>query len=116
MWLDSWRLVPARSPNTEWGANHFVGNGPWHKIKDLLEETPTCTRNSTLFQQSCPESNKLGFVLSDEVDPDWEDLEQTEVLIYHSWVAEYARIANVTTVDGRSDLHSNSFFSLSGRS
>ena len=101
IWLDTWRLVPARTPNTEWGANHFVGDGPWHKITGLLEETPTCTRNSSQFSQNCPDSDRLGFVLTDEVDPNWEDLEQTEVLIYHSWVAEYARVANVTTVNGR---------------
>ena len=78
-----------------------MGNGPWHKITGLLEETPTCTRNSTHFSQNCPDSDKLGFVLYNEVEEERDDLEQTKVLVYHSWVAEYARVANVTTVNGR---------------
>ena len=77
-----------------------MGNGPWHKITGLLEETPTCTRNSTHFSQNS-DSDKLGFVLSNEVEEEWDDLEQTKVLVYHSWVAEYARVADVTTVNGR---------------
>lgn len=27
---------------------------------------------------------------------DWEDLEQTKILVFQSWIAEYAKIANIT--------------------
>ena len=67
----------------------------------LLEETPSCSREATGYSQSCPDSDRDGFVLSGELEEDWQNLDQVEVIVYHSWIAEYARVANVTRVGGR---------------
>jgi hypothetical protein len=104
VFLDSWRLLPARSPNAAWGPNRFVANGPWHYVTDLLEETDTCSRDATAFSQSCPDSDKEGFVMDGELAADWPDLQDTQVVIFHSWVAEYAKVANITMVGGRQEI------------
>ena len=62
----------------------------------LLVETETCKRNSTAYSQSCPDEDRDGFVFEDEFSPDWTFLEQTKVLIYHSGIAEFAFVGNVT--------------------
>ena len=91
------RLVPARSPNLdEIAPNMIVARNPYHFVKDLLLETETCTRDSTRYSQSCPEEDKMGFVFNDEFSSDWPYLEQTRVLVFHSWIAEYANIGNIT--------------------
>ena len=51
--------------------------------------------NSTTHLQSCPEKNKDGFVFGDEFSADWDYLDQTQVVIFHSWVAEYANVSSV---------------------
>ena len=51
--------------------------------------------NSTTHLQTCPEKNKDGFVFGDEFSADWDYLDQTQVVIFHSWVAEYANVASV---------------------
>ena len=104
VFLDSWRLLPARSPNTPWGPNMTVAKGPYHSITDVLEETSGCTRDATRFKQNCPASNKEGFVISGELSSDWPDLDQTKVLVFHSWIAEYAKVARVSTSGGRQEV------------
>ena len=91
------RLIPARSPNLdEIAPNMIVARNPYHFVKDLLLETETCTRDSNRYSQSCPEEDKMGFVFNDEFSSDWPYLEQTRVLVFHSWIAEYANIGNIT--------------------
>ena len=95
-------LVKARSPNTKWGRNKNLAKGPYHHIKDLLKETETCTRYTSHFSQTCPEDDRLGFVFSDEFSEDWTDVDQMEIIIFHSWIAEYVKVANISrTIDGR---------------
>ena len=36
-------------------------------------------------------THRNGFYLEDEMSPDWEDLDQTQILFYHSWINEYVR-------------------------
>ena len=97
-----YRLLKARSPNiAEWGRNQNTGKGPYHYIKDLLVETETCKRNATTFQQECPEEDKAGFIFEDEISDDWENLEQTDIIVFHSWIAEYVTIANISVENGR---------------
>ena len=103
----SYRLLPARGPNIEkWSPNTNIAGKPYHIITDLLEETGDCTRDSNKFsQKNCPEINHHGFILKDEISEDWDYLEQTQVLIFHAWIAEYVKIANVTDLgDGRKKL------------
>ena len=38
-----------------------------------------------------PPTHRNGFYLEDEMSPDWEDLDQTQILFYHSWINEYVR-------------------------
>ena len=57
--------------------------------------TSTCEMNSTKHQQSCPDENNYGFVFDDEFSADWDYLNQTQVLIFHSWIAEYADVSSV---------------------
>ena len=39
------------------------------------------------------------------MDENWENLDQTQVVIFHQWIAEYAKIANITNLgDGRKKL------------
>ena len=106
VYLDKWRLLPARSPNlfSPWSSNQAVGQGPFHSITDLLEETDTCSREATGYAQTCPESDRDGFVIDGELSDKWSHLDQTKVLVYHSWIAEYAKVANVSTVGGRQEV------------
>ena len=106
VFLDDMRLLPARSPNLpSWGVNMPTAQGPWHTITDLLETTADCQRVSNKFKQNCPDSNKEGFVIAgDEISANWEDLDQTQVMVFHSWIAEYAKVASVRNVGGRTEL------------
>ena len=64
--------------------------------------TPTCEMNSTKHQQSCPEENNSGFVFDNEFAANWDYLNQTQVLIFHSWIAEYVNVDSITQdSDGR---------------
>ena len=94
-----YRLIPARSPNTDWGFNMNVAKAPYHYITDLLVESSTCKRNSTKYSQNCPQENKYGMIVSDEINENWDYLDQTRVLIFHSWIAEWTEIGSVTTLD-----------------
>ena len=93
-----YRLLPARSPNTDFGFNQNIAKAPYHYITDVLKETSTCKRNGTGFSQNCPEENKNGMIIKDEIDENWDYLDQTEVLIFHSWIAERAKIGSVTNL------------------
>ena len=75
-------------------ALHQVG----HQSREntLNKEDGCFPRNATGYQQSCPYLDRWGFVFTDELSGDWQDLDQVEVLVFHSWVAERARVANVT--------------------
>jgi len=64
-------------------------------MKDLLVTNSTCEMNSNKHEQSCPDKNKDGFVFGDEFSADWDYLNQTQVVIFHSWVAEYADVSSV---------------------
>ena len=77
-----------------------MARNPYHFIKDLLVETETCTRDSNAYSQTCPDEDRMGFVFNNEFSSEWPYLEQTRVLVFHSWIAEYANIANIT---GRSN-------------
>ena len=91
------RLVPARSPNLEdIRPNMNLALPPYNTVKGLLVETETCTRDSTSFQQSCPDEDRNGFIFGDEFLSDWPYLDQTRVLVFHSWIAEYATVSNIT--------------------
>ena len=58
--------------------------------------------NSTKHQQSCPDENNYGFVFNNEFSNDWNYINQTRVLIFHSWIAEYSQVSEITTdLDGR---------------
>ena len=106
VFLDDIRLLPARSPNLpSWGANMPIAQGPWHTITDLLETTSDCQRVSNKFKQNCPNSNKEGFVIAgDEISGNWNNLDQTQVMVFHSWIAEYAKVGSVRNVGGRTEL------------
>ena len=74
-------------------------------ITDLLKTTKNCQRQSNKFKQSCPSIDKKGFILQDEISNDWKYLDQTQVLIFHSWIAEYAKVKSVIDLgDGRKKL------------
>ena len=98
--------MPARSPNIEdWGKNKNIALEPYHVITDLLKTTKNCQRQSNKFKQSCPSIDKKGFILQDEISNDWKYLDQTQVLIFHSWIAEYAKVKSVIDLgDGRKKL------------
>ena len=97
----NYRLLPARSANTQWKPNMSIGKEPYNEITGLLVETNTCTRNSTKYSQTCPDENRNGFVLNNEISGDWKFLEQTEILIFHSWIAEYVKIDKIVVQDGK---------------
>ena len=46
----------------------------------------------------------MGFVFNDEFSSDWPHLEQTRVIVFHSWIAEYANIGNITVENGQSKV------------
>ena len=98
---ENYRLLPARGPNTDWGLNMNIAKEPYNVITGLLEETNSCKRNSHAYTQSCPDSDRNGFVFTDEISEDWEYLNQTEILVFHSWIAEYAKIANISVENGK---------------
>ena len=66
-------------------------------------------RNSTRYSQSCPDEDRMGFVFSDEFSAEWPHLQQTRVLVFHSWIAEYANVGNIT---GLSESLIPSFYSI----
>ena len=94
------RLLSARSPNIKVKKNQNVALEPYHYIHDLLQESDTCKRQSNWFSQSgCPEINRHGFIFKDDSNSNisnWNYLDQTRLLIFHSWIAEYVDVANVT--------------------
>ena len=51
----------------------------------------------------------MGFVFNEEFSADWPHLQQTRVLIFHSWIAEYANVGNIT---GLSESFIPSFYSI----
>ena len=51
----------------------------------------------------------MGFVFNEEFSAEWPHLQQTRVLVFHSWIAEYANIGNIT---GLSDSFIPSFYSI----
>ena len=95
------RLVPARSlnlPNISPNINTALP--PYNIIKGLLLETETCVRDSNASSQDCPYEDRLGFVFDNEFSSEWSYLEQTRVLIFHSGIAEFASVGNITEEDG----------------
>ena len=75
-------------------------------------ETDSCKRNLTHgHNRNCPDANRDGFVFSDEFSADWPDLDQTDVLVFHSWIAEYAKVQKITTgPDGRNEVKFQKIF------
>ena len=53
-------------------------------------------RDQPFRNRNCPDENRDGFVFNNEFDAGWSDLDQTEVLVYHSWIAEYVKVANIS--------------------
>ena len=85
------RLVPARSTNLiSLTPNVNLAAPPYETMKGLLKETETCKRDSTSYSQDCPDEDRMGFVFDDEFSADWQHLDQTKVLVFHSGIAEYA--------------------------
>ena len=104
--VGTFRLFPAKNPNlADIGYKMNIALSPYNTIKDLLVETDTCTRNSTAWHQNCPYEDRLGFVFENEFDSQWEHLDQTRVLIFHSWIAEYATVGNITQENGISKVY-----------
>ena len=100
-YVGSQRLIPARSANLlETSQNVNLAGPPYNIIKGLLVETETCKRNTTAYSQNCPDEDREGFIFEDEFSPDWSFLEQTKVLIYHSGIAEFAFVGNITEENG----------------
>ena len=93
------RLIPARSPNLPSTRRTLnLGSGPWNYVVDLAEPGPSCVRESKSFRQAdCPDANSYGFIFNTSYpDPSsWPDLDQTKVLVMHSWIAEYATISDI---------------------
>ena len=104
--VGAYRLLPARKPNSAHiGYNTNIAFPPYNTIKDLFVETDTCTRDSTEFRQSCPDEDRLGFVFENELDSQWAHLDQTRILIFHSWIAEFAIVSNITDENGVSKVY-----------
>ena len=104
--VGTFRLFPARKPNLgDIGYNMNIALPPYNTIKDLLVETDSCTRDSTAYSQNCPYEDRLGFVFEDEFNAQWAHLDQTRVLVFHSWIAEYATVANITEENGESKVY-----------
>ena len=100
------RLIPARTPNLpSRRRTSNLGSGPWNYVVDLAEPGPNCVRESKSFRQAdCPDANSHGFIFDTPYsDPSsWPDLDQTKVLVMHSWIAEYANIRRIVEEsDGR---------------
>ena len=97
--VGTFRLFPARKPNLpDISYKMNMALPPYNTVKDLLVETDSCKRNSTAYSQNCPYDDRLGFVFDNEFDSRWAHLDQTRVLVFHSWIAEYATIGNITVV------------------
>ena len=96
-------MLKARSPNiAEYGVNKHYATGPYHKVAGFLVENDNCKMETNWFSQSnCPEENKNGFYLNNEMSSNWTDIDQTQVLFFHSWINEYARVKSLTSVGGR---------------
>ena len=105
-YLGDYRLLKARSPNiADYGVNKHYATGPYHKVAGFLIENDDCKLETNQFsQQNCPEENKNGFYLNDEMSGDWENVDQTEILFFHSWINEYARVSSVTPEGGRNKV------------
>ena len=92
MYLEDFRMIKARGPNiANYGVNSHFGTGPYHKVSGFLVETDDCRVDSDKFSQNCPDQNRNGFYLRDEMSPDWQDLDQAQILIFHSWINEFTR-------------------------
>ena len=92
LYLGEFRMLKARAPNiANYGVNKHFSTGPYHRVAGFLVENEDCQVDSGKFSQDCPEENRNGFYLHDEMSPDWEDLDQTQVLIFHSWINEFTR-------------------------
>ena len=103
--VGTFRLFPARKPNlADISYKMNIALPPYNTIKDLLVETDTCTRDSTAYSQNCPYEDRLGFVFENEFDSQWGHLDQTRVLVFHSWIAEYATVGNITEENGKSKV------------
>ena len=99
------RMMKARSPNiADYDVNKHYGTGPYHRVAGFLVENDHCKPDANGFSQNCPAENKNGFYLNDEMSQDWKDLDQTQILYFHSWINEYTRVANVTTENGRNKV------------
>jgi len=106
VFLDNIRLMPARSPNVaQVGVSTAKALGPYYKVTDLLVSTSTCSMHPHSFKQSCPYEDRLGFVFNDEFNFDWENVDSMEVLVFHSWVAEVAKVKNITHSNGRNEVY-----------
>ena len=106
VFLDDLRLIKARSPNVkEWTENMPIASGPYHTVTDLLETTDNCNMESNIFSQTCPHVNRQGFVFDDEFSEEWENLNETEVIIYHSWIAEIVKVAYLSHENSRNEVH-----------
>ena len=103
-YLDNTRYVKARSPNVEWKENTPFASGPYHTVVDLRETTETCYYDNHRFKQTCPQANWEGFVFNDEFGQDWDNLQDTEVMIFHSWINEYAKVDSIVNVNGRNEV------------
>ena len=81
MYYGDYRMMKARSPNVaDYGVNKHYATGPYHTVAGFLVENDDCKLETNWFSQSaCPAENKNGFYLNDEMSPDWDDLDQTQV-------------------------------------
>ena len=52
----------------------------WREPLGFQVENDNCKMETNWFSQAgCPAENKDGFYLNDEMSPDWDDLDQTQV-------------------------------------
>ena len=92
LYYGEYRMVKARGPNiANYGINQHFSTGPYHRVAGFLVENDDCQVDSGKFSQDCPDENRNGFYLHDEMSPDWKDLDQTQILIFHSWINEFTR-------------------------
>ena len=106
MYYGDFRMMKARSPNiASYGVNSHYATGPYHTVAGFLVENDNCKMDTNHFsQQDCPAENKNGFYLNDEMSPDWDDIGQTQILFFHSWINEYARVMSVSSAGGRTKV------------
>ena len=104
-YFGDYRLLYARSPNIgELGINNKIAKEPYNKVSALLVETDTCKKDGKGFKQSCPEENRIGFFFDNEMTGDWTHLNQTKILVYRSWIAEYAQVAKIWIENGKNKV------------